>query len=119
MSNPMDFTGGKGLEDFMPEVNGAVKDAPESDYVVNTAGDTQSNQAKERLEHEINSSTEFGIAIKNMIVENHISLPAAGAALVANLSLILKFLCHVGEKEVAQNLVTKTAAVLQGVIDNG
>ena len=109
MSNAMDFTGGKGLEEFLPEVKGEVKQSPLEAF---RADPNISDERKDAAEQEIQASTDFGIFIKDTIVQEQISLPAAAAALVANLTLIIKFLVHTGENQVAAALAQRIGYVL-------
>lgn len=99
MSNLMDFSGGKGLED---------------DAVV--ALDPPAEQDK--LQEAVESGTEFGVVIKDMIIESGINPAAAAGALVANLCLLITFATQTVGEPMARAMVNRIFSALNGAIDN-
>lgn len=99
MSNLMDFSGGKGLED---------------DAVV----DLDPPAEQDKLQEAVDSGTEFGIVIKDMIIESGINPAAAAGALVANLCLLITFATQTVGEPMARAMVNRIFSALNGAIDN-
>lgn len=99
MSNLMDFSGGKGLED---------------DAVV----DLDPPAEQDKLQEAVDSGTEFGIVIKDMIIESGMNPAAAAGALVANLCLLITFATQTVGEPTARAMVNRIFSALNGAIDN-
>lgn len=105
MSNLMDFSGGKGLED---------------DAVVALDPPAEQSQSiiQDKLQEAVESGTEFGVVIKDMIIESGINPAAAAGALVANLCLLITFATQTVGEPMARAMVNRIFSALNGAIDN-
>lgn len=100
MFNPMDFSGGKGLSD-----NGAGEVVAEM------------QETDPRLAQSIEDATNFGVAVKDMIIDRGLNPAAATAGLVSNLVLLIAYATSTAGKSVGQALVDRITTVIQGAVD--
>lgn len=101
MSNPMDFSGGKGLD----ESPAPAAEAPEGE------------QRLAKLNADIEAATDFGMLIKDMIVQSGLPMQVVASALTANLTIVIAFATDVAGPAVGQALVNRISGALQGAVD--